>query len=468
MTDEENCPLVLAEQLLQQIERFDVEVVGRLVEHDQVRRGRESDGERQSAALASRQLIDRGPRLLGAEQKILHVADDVAALSVDGHVVAAAAGESVDQRRGGLQRRALLIEPRHGHVRSDVNIPGVGSQRSGKEIDQGGLSGAVGADDPDSVSPHDPEREVANDRSATKGFADPLGLDHERPGWFGILRDHAGEPGRPARLASLPAQAFELRDATHVALAPRRDAVTHPVFFVDDAPVELVPLRLLLFQLHVAPRLEGAEAAIETVRLSAIDPDGRVGQVRHQAFVVADERDRRAAFRKMALEPLDRDQVEVVGRFVEQQDFGFRAQDPHEGRASRFAAGQGRRVGGGIDPEFGHHHPRRVDIVVFAHTRQNIVQRRGEAGHIRLLRQEGQPGRRLLESRAAIRRREPRRDPHQRRLPRSVPADERDPVAGRNRQLRLLEQGSAAERQANVTHLQQGRHVPFPIRGRQR
>ncbi len=138
------------------------------------------------------------------------------------------------------------------------------------------------------------------------------------------------------------------------------------MLFVDDAPVELVPLLLLLFQLRVAPRLEGAEAAIESMGLSAVDPDGRVGQVRHQAFVVADERYRRAASREMALEPLDRDQVEVVGRFVEQQDFGFRAQDPHEGHPARFAAGQGRGVGGRIDPEFGHHRPRRVRVVMFA------------------------------------------------------------------------------------------------------
>ena len=240
------------------------------------------------------------------------------------------------------------------------------------------------------------------------------------------------------------------------------------MLFVDDAPVELVPLLLLLFQLRVAPDLEGAEAAIEAVGLAAIDPDGRVGQVGHQAFVVADERYRRAASRKMALEPLDRDQVEVVGRFVEQQDIGFRAEDAHERRPSRFAAGQGRRISGGIDPEFSQHRLRRMVVVMFAQARQDIVQRRGEARHVRFLRQEGQPGRGLLETRAAIRCREPRGDLHQRRFPRSVAADQRDAVARRNRQLRLLEQGRAAERQANVTQLQEGRHGGFPIGGRQR
>ena len=240
------------------------------------------------------------------------------------------------------------------------------------------------------------------------------------------------------------------------------------MLFVDDAPVELAPLRLLLFELGVAPRLEGAEAAVEAVRRAAIDPDRRVGQVGQQAFVVADERDRRAASGEMVLQPLDRDQVEVVGRLVEQQDFGLRAEDPREGRASRFAAGQGRRIGGGIEPEFGHHGARGVGVVVFAQARQDIVQRRGEAGHVGFLRQKGEPGGGLLEPRAAIRRREPGGDPHQRRFPRSVPADQRDPVARRNRQLRLLEQGRAAERQADVTQLQEGRHGRFPIGGRQR
>ncbi len=170
------------------------------------------------------------------------------------------------------------------------------------------------------------------------GLADRLGLDHQRPGGLGVLGDHGRNADRPARLAPLAAHVGELADAAHVALAPRRHAVAHPVLLGDDLAVELVALGLLLLELGVAPGLEGGKAAIEAMRRAAVDPDGGVGQVRHQPPVVADEGQRRAARQEMAFQPLDRDEVEVVGRLVEQQDVRLGAEHPDQRRAPRLAS----------------------------------------------------------------------------------------------------------------------------------
>ena len=71
---------IVGDHLLQEVERLEVEVVGRLVEHQQVRGRGERAGEHEAAALAAGERADRLAGLLRREQKILHVADDVARL----------------------------------------------------------------------------------------------------------------------------------------------------------------------------------------------------------------------------------------------------------------------------------------------------------------------------------------------------------------------------------------------------
>ena len=93
MADQQDRAGVVAQRFLQQVERVGIEIVGRLVEHQQVRGQGERTGEREAAALAARQLADRRARLLGREQEVAHVADDVLRLAVDDDVVAAAAGQ---------------------------------------------------------------------------------------------------------------------------------------------------------------------------------------------------------------------------------------------------------------------------------------------------------------------------------------------------------------------------------------
>ena len=142
------------------------------------------------------------------------------------------------------------------------------------------------------------------------------------------------------------------------------------MLFVDDLPVELVALDLLLLELHVAPGLERAEALLKAARAAAIEPDRGAGQVGEQPLVVADQRQRRAASGEVRLQPFDRHQIEVIGRLVEQQDVGFRAQGPDQRRATPFAAGETGRIGGRVEPELSHHCPRRVRIVKFTEVRQ--------------------------------------------------------------------------------------------------
>ena len=186
------------------------------------------------------------------------------------------------------------------------------------------------------------------------------------------------------------------------------------MLFVDNLPVELVALELLLLELDVPPRLERAKALLKAACAAAIKPDRGAGQVGEQPLVMADERERRAARSEARLQPFDRDEIEVIGRLVEQQDVGFDVQHPDQGRPPRFAARETAGIGGGIEPKLGHHRSRRMGVVHFAQAGEHIVERGPEARNVGLLRQIGEARRRLDEARSPVRRRLSRSDPKKR------------------------------------------------------
>ena len=110
MADEKDCSGIVAEQFLQEIERLDVEVVGRLVENEQVGRLRQRPREHEPPPFAAGQFADRRTGLLGRKQEVAHVAHDMAALAIDRDVIAAAPGQRVNKGRRRLERGAPLIE----------------------------------------------------------------------------------------------------------------------------------------------------------------------------------------------------------------------------------------------------------------------------------------------------------------------------------------------------------------------
>ncbi|MCY1243414.1 hypothetical protein D9M72_564280 [compost metagenome] len=111
-----------------------------------------------------------------------------------------------------------------------------------------------------------------------------------------------------------------------------------------DRLAELVLLQFLSLQHLVAPGLEMGKAAIEPARLATIEPDGRRRDLLQEAPVVRDQHQRRTAAGKLIFQPFDRRQVEVVGRFVKQQDVRFRRHDARQCRTARLTARKARRV----------------------------------------------------------------------------------------------------------------------------
>ena len=176
----------------------------------------------------------------------------------------------------------------------------------------------------------------------------------------------------------------------------------------------------------------------------------------------------------MVLEPLERVQVEVVGRLVEQQQIGIGDDEPRERGAGLLAARQPRRwlgplvarepeaAEGGIHPQVERVPPEHVELVLEIGIRRirdvtggferrqlgrhRLEVRRPRAngraqvggGHervveMRLLGEEADRQPALARHRAAVGLIRAGRDPHERRLARPIRADQPDPVAERDR-----------------------------------
>src|SRR5690606_30341067 len=82
----------------------------------------------------------------------------------------------------------------------------------------------------------------------------------------------------------------------------------------------------------------------EPPRLAAIEPHRGGGEVGEEAAVMADDHHGRARAGERLLEVLDRRDVEMIGRLVEEENVRFRRDHPGERCTPRLAAGDPRRI----------------------------------------------------------------------------------------------------------------------------
>ena len=450
MADHQNRAGIIGDHLLQQIERFEIKVVGGLVEHQQVGGQRQGARQHETSALAARQTRHRRARLLGGEEEVLHVADDVFALAIDVDEIAAAAGQHILQALVRRERNALLVEAGHLHIGAQLQLAAVGLQSAREHGDERGLARAVLADNAHPVAAQDARGEIGDDGALPIGLEDMLGLDDQlarnRP--LGDADLHIAH--KLAGLAHLGAQFRKAAHAAHVALAPSADAVAHPMFFIGDLPVELVAVALLLLQHLIAPGLELAKALVEAPRRAPVDPDGGVGEVLQEASIMADDDEGRAERRQLLFQPFDGGQIKMVGGLVEQQHVRLGRQHPHDGRPARLATRQARRILIASEAQLLQQITGLVGLVAGPEPRLDVIHDCGEAAEIGLLGQVAHGGVGLEEAHALVRLGLGGGDAQKGRFARTVAADQRQPLAGRDGNLRPLQQGLAADGEFNA------------------
>ena len=250
---------------------------------------------------------------------------------------------------------------------------------------------------------------------------------------------------------------LQLAEPAHVALAPGGDAVAQPVLLAHDLPAELVLLALFFLQHRVAPCLEMGKALVEPASVAAVEPDGGARHALQEAAVVRDEDQRGGGAIELVLQPLDRGQVEMVGRLVEQQDVRLGRQHAGECGAPRLAAGQLGRLLLAGQAEVIEQIGSAMWIVGRSKACLDIGTHGDKTFEVRFLRQIANGGRWLAEHLAVLRLDQSGRDLEQRRLAGAVAADQRDAIAGQHLKRGAVEQRRAAEGEANIVELEQRR-----------
>ena len=108
------------------------------------------------------------PRAIGAARHL--------ALAQQDHVVAV--GEFLPHGLLVVQAVAALVDISHLDAVADAQRAAIGLLAAGEHAEQGGLAGAVGADDTDDAAGRQLERQVIDQQAVAKTLAQMLGLDH--------------------------------------------------------------------------------------------------------------------------------------------------------------------------------------------------------------------------------------------------------------------------------------------------
>ena len=305
MADQDHRAGKAGHQFLQQIQRLHVEIVGRLVEHQQIGRPRQHARQDQPRPLAAGQLAHRRARLLRLEQKVLHVGDDVPLLAIDDEVLAAAVGEEMRQRLVGIEARAS------GRARRSPDwcraAPCLRPARARRSAASAASSCRRRSARPARArSPRwmRVEKSLTTVRSP-KLLAMPLASITSLPDSAASLAAMRGHALGAAMAAEALAHRLQFAEPAHVALAPRGDAVAQPVLLAHDLAAELVLLALFFLEHRVAPRLEMRKALVEPAGLAAIQPDGGARDALQEAAVVRDHDQRRRRAVELVLQPFD-------------------------------------------------------------------------------------------------------------------------------------------------------------------
>ena len=340
MAHEEERAVVLHQQFFQQLQRLDVEVVGRLVQHQHVGRPREQARQQQTVALAAGERFDRRTRAFRREQEIAEIADDVFLRAADLDEVRALA-DGVGQRGVVVELRAQLVEIGHAQLGAQLHGAGVRLLLAQNDLEQCALARAVGAEQTDLVTALDAAGEIIDDLARAERLADMLQFRHQLAGAVARIQTHLHLTLLLAAGSAFAPQLLQAQHAAFVARAPRLYALAYPHFFLRQHLVELGIDHRLVRQHAFLDLLVCREVAGEARQLAAVQFDDARGDVIQETPVVGDQQHAAAETGEQTFQPLDGSEIQVVGRLVEDQYFRLGHQRLRQRHALAHAAGQG-------------------------------------------------------------------------------------------------------------------------------
>src|SRR6185437_13603513 len=466
MAHEQQRAGVVLQLLLEQLEGLDVEIVGRLVEHQQIGGLGEEPREQQPVALATGEHPDRRARALRRKEEVAQIADDMLALAADFHPFRSRT-DHVGERRFRVQLLAELVEVCNPEIRAEAHAALIGRQLAEDQADESRLAGAVRADQPDPVAAQDAHRELCDQRPSGHAFTDVRQLRDELTRALARIKAQLDRTEALAPRGALHAQPLQPAHATFIPGAAGLDPFADPDFLLGPELVEAAARNLLGGELLLPCGLVRREIAGVGAKHAAVELHDASRDAIEEGAIVSDH-DHRGYPQQQLLEPLDRADVEVIGRLIEQEEVGLAGESKGQGRALALAARARRRRHFAVELEAmqelrqaGLEAPALALVAeqggagAARHpglgARQQAFPQRARRRELRLL-FHGHDLQAIAELPLAVVQRAPSRDDAQQRgLARAVAANEPDALPGLQRESCAVEQRPVAERKMSVT-----------------
>ena len=165
MRDHDQCSRPRVEQILGGRQHVDINIIGGLIEHQDVGLGQQGQHQLQPTALAAGQLTHPGRELIAAKSQALQQLCRSQLLTVDLIPGLESAQNVAHQIIGDLNQLAgLLIKHGQLHGLAALDPALIRSDGPGDQTQQCGLACAVGADDAGALARGDTPLDIAQDR----------------------------------------------------------------------------------------------------------------------------------------------------------------------------------------------------------------------------------------------------------------------------------------------------------------
>ena len=338
MADDDGAAGKVVEALFKGAQRVDVDVVGGLVEQDDVTLLFQRHGKVQTVALTAGEHADFLFLVGAGEVELGQVGAGVDVAATHAESLGALADDLVDSLFG-VEVVVTLVDVGHLDGLAHLEVAGVGLLLAHYQAEEGGLAGAVGTDDTHDAVGREHKVEVFKQLLVAERLCQAVGLDDL------VAEARAvGDEDFEALLLLFLVFVEQLVVAVETGLTlclTRLGCHAHPFELALEGLAALRGLLLLLghaLGLLVEPR---AVVALPGYALAAVELEDPAGHVVEEVAVVGDGDDRAGILLQMLLQPVYRLGVEVVGGLVEQQHVGLLQQQAAQGHAAALATAEG-------------------------------------------------------------------------------------------------------------------------------
>ena len=227
-----------------------------------------------------------------------------------------------------IQLSSVLVEITKLYVDAPLDRSGVGFDLAEQQPKQGTLTDPVVPYKTNPVSSSNTQGEVPDQHLISIAKAEIAGIQHLAPGLIGFFDMHPCPGVGVNPLGAHLTHRLQRADAPLISRTPCLNPLAYPYFLLCQLSVELGIDLLLGFQGLGPPSKKIRVVSRPTAQLAPVDLNDPGRKTLQKCPIVGDKQHRTGKGRNPLLQPGDRLKVQVIGRFIQQQQIRPRGKRP--------------------------------------------------------------------------------------------------------------------------------------------